>query len=51
MARITIIGAGMMGTAMCWPLVDNQHQVRLVETPLDGYIIQEINSSGIHPTL
>lgn len=51
MAIITIIGAGMMGTAMCWPLVDNHHQVRLVGTPLDGHIIQAIASSGIHPTL
>jgi glycerol-3-phosphate dehydrogenase (NAD(P)+) len=51
MANITIIGAGMMGTAMCWPLADNHHQIRLVGTPLDGLIIKSLESSGYHPTL
>jgi glycerol-3-phosphate dehydrogenase (NAD(P)+) len=51
MAIITIIGAGMMGTAMCWPLVDNHHNVRLVGTPLDGHIIQSLERNGYHPTL
>lgn len=51
MATITVIGAGMMGTAMCWPLVDNDHQVRLVGTPLDTALVESIQIRGFHPTL
>lgn len=51
MAKVTIIGAGMMGTAMCWPLIDNGHEVRLVGTPLDEEIICSIQEIGLHPTL
>ena len=40
-----------MGTAMCWPLIDNGHKVRLVGTPLDEEIICNIQQTGIHPTL
>lgn len=51
MATVTIIGAGMMGTAMCWPLADNGHDVRLVGTPLDEDIIASIRETGVHPNL
>jgi glycerol-3-phosphate dehydrogenase (NAD(P)+) len=51
MADVTIIGAGMMGTAMCWPLADRGHAVRLVGTPLDNDIIHSIRDSGVHPRL
>lgn len=51
MADVAIIGAGMMGSAMCWPLVDNGHHVRLVGTPLDDAIIRSIQESGLHPKL
>lgn len=51
MPVITILGAGMMGTALCWPLVDNGHQVRLVGTPLDDEIIANIRRLGVHPRL
>ncbi len=51
MSVVTIIGAGMMGTAMCWPLVDNGHSVRLVGTPLDDEIIHSIRDSRVHPKL
>jgi glycerol-3-phosphate dehydrogenase (NAD(P)+) len=51
MSIVTIVGAGMMGTAMCWPLADNGHTVRLVGTPLDEEIIQRICSDRIHPRL
>lgn len=51
MAVVTIIGAGMMGTAMCWPLIDNGHTVRLVGTPLDEEIIRSIHETGFHPRL
>lgn len=48
---ITIIGAGMMGTALCWPLVDNGHLVRLVGTPLDNELIASMRTIGFHPRL
>lgn len=51
MATVTIVGAGMMGTAMCWPLVDNGHSVRLVGTPLDDEFIRSIQASRVHPRL
>ncbi|MBN1319135.1 MAG: hypothetical protein JXA42_26865 [Anaerolineales bacterium] len=51
MAIVTIIGAGMMGTALCWPLKDNGMDVRLVGTPLDEEIIRSIIQSRLHPTL
>lgn len=51
MAIVTIIGAGMMGTAMCWPISDRGHTVRLVGTPLDMEIIRSIRETGIHPKL
>jgi glycerol-3-phosphate dehydrogenase (NAD(P)+) len=51
MTTVTIIGAGMMGTALCWPLRDNRIDVRLVGTPLDEDIIRSIITTGFHPTL
>ena len=51
MAIVTIIGAGMMGSAMCWPLADNGHTVRLVGTPLDDEIIRTTRATGVHPRL
>ncbi len=51
MSVIAIVGAGMMGTALAWPLTDNGHSVRLVGTPLDEDIISAIRSNGAHPKL
>ena len=51
MSTIAIIGSGMMGTALCWPLRDNGHTVRLVGTHLDRLIITSIHTNGIHPRL
>jgi glycerol-3-phosphate dehydrogenase (NAD(P)+) len=51
MSLITIIGAGMMGTALCWPLSDNGHSIRLVGTHLDDEIISSIQLTGVHPKL
>ncbi len=51
MSVITIIGAGMMGTALCWPLVDNGHSVRLVGTPLDNEPVASMRNTGLHPRL
>jgi glycerol-3-phosphate dehydrogenase (NAD(P)+) len=48
---ITILGAGVMGSAMCMPLADNGHQVRLVGTHLDAHIIDSIKGNGLHPKL
>src|SRR5882724_168328 len=35
MARIAILGAGMMGSALAVPLVDRGHELRLIGTELD----------------
>jgi glycerol-3-phosphate dehydrogenase (NAD(P)+) len=51
MTEIAIIGAGMMGSALCWPLSDNHHSIRLVGTFLDEDIISACQSTGIHPKL
>jgi glycerol-3-phosphate dehydrogenase (NAD(P)+) len=51
MAKVAIIGAGLMGTAMCWPLSDNGHQVRLVGTHLDAEAIASCKALRRHPRL
>ncbi|MGE5602308.1 MAG: NAD(P)H-dependent glycerol-3-phosphate dehydrogenase [Nitrososphaerales archaeon] len=51
MANVTILGAGLMGTAVAWPLVDNGHEVRLVGTHLDTAIIRSCLDRGWHPRL
>jgi glycerol-3-phosphate dehydrogenase (NAD(P)+) len=51
MAKILILGAGVMGTAISVPLTDNGHTVHLVGTHLDGDIIEEIHDSRFHPKL
>jgi glycerol-3-phosphate dehydrogenase (NAD(P)+) len=51
MSNVTIVGAGMMGTAMAWPLSDNGHHVRLVGTHLDTEIIASCLKKRCHPRL
>ena len=51
MAIITVLGAGMMGSALCVPLVDRGHDVRLVGTHLDEEIIASLRKDNSHPTL
>ncbi len=51
MAIITILGAGMMGSAFCVPLADKGHIVRLVGTHLDRTIIENLKTGAYHPTL
>ncbi|MBU7584296.1 MAG: glycerol-3-phosphate dehydrogenase [Nostoc sp. TH1S01] len=51
MARILILGAGVMGTALSVPLTDNGHTVNLVGTHLDGKIIAQIQAGFSHPRL
>ncbi len=49
MNTITIIGAGMMGSALAFPAMHNGHEVRLVGTPLDREIISEAKRTNRHP--
>ena len=51
MATITIIGAGMMGSALAFPARENGNRVRLVGTPLDREIIDNCKATGKHPKL
>lgn len=51
MSVITIVGAGMMGSAMSFPAKANGHEVRLVGTPLDAEIIRHAKETGYHITL
>ena len=51
MARIAILGAGMMGSALSFPLLDRGHEVRLIGTPLDDAIIGALKAGAPHPTL
>ncbi len=50
MGVITIVGAGMMGSAMCFPAADNGHEVRLVGIH-NRESIDSVRSCGYHTTL
>ncbi len=49
MAIVTIIGAGMMGSALAFPARENGHEVRLVGTHLDREIIEACKKTDQHP--
>ena len=49
MAIVTIIGSGMMGSALAFPARENGNTVRLVGTPLDRDIIDTCRKTGRHP--
>ena len=49
MKTITIIGAGMMGSALAFPARENGNEVRLVGTHLDREIIDTCRQTGRHP--
>lgn len=51
MSIITIIGAGMMGSAMSFPLRDNGHEVRIVGTPLDVEIVNRLKEDNYHANM
>ncbi len=51
MATITIVGAGMMGSAMSFPASRNNNKIRIVGTPLDRAIIDHARATGEHLTL
>lgn len=48
MAVVTIIGAGMMGSALAFPARENGHEVRLVGTHLDREIIDDCVKNNRH---
>ena len=49
MKTITIIGAGMMGSALAFPARENGNTVRIVGTPLDREIIEACRTTNRHP--
>lgn len=49
MSIVTIIGSGMMGSALAFPARENGHEVRLVGTPLDREIIDACRKTDRHP--
>ncbi len=51
MATVSVLGSGIMATALAFPLTDNGHEVRLVGTHLDREIIDSIKETGVHPGL
>ena len=48
MAVVTIIGAGMMGSALAFPARENGNEVRLVGTHLDRQIIEDCIRTNRH---
>lgn len=51
MARVAVVGAGMMGSALTMPLCDRGHEVRLVGSPLDDATVASVRTTGVHPKL
>ncbi|MBR2021001.1 MAG: glycerol-3-phosphate dehydrogenase, partial [Clostridia bacterium] len=49
MATITIVGAGMMGSALAFPARENKNEVRIVGTHLDRDIINTCTKENKHP--
>lgn len=49
MAVITIVGAGMMGSALAFPARENNNEVRIVGTHLDREIIDACIAENKHP--
>ena len=49
MATVTIVGSGMMGSALAFPARENGHEVRLVGTHLDREIIDACKKTDRHP--
>ena len=51
MAVITVLGAGVMGSAVTYPASDNGNEIRLVGTHLDHEIITSCKERRFHPKL
>ncbi len=49
--KLTIIGAGAMGSALTIPLAVRQHEVRLFGTPFDEAVIASLRNGDPHPAL
>ncbi len=49
MAKVVIVGSGMMGSALAFPARENGHEVRLVGTHLDREIIDTCKNTNRHP--
>jgi glycerol-3-phosphate dehydrogenase (NAD(P)+) len=50
-AIITVVGAGVMGTALAFPAAGNGNTIRLVGTHLDDEIIRSVQEKHYHPKL
>ncbi len=50
MAKITVLGAGVMGSALAVPACE-RNEVTLVGSPIDDSIIRELQAGRHHPTL
>ncbi len=48
MAKVAIVGSGMMGSALAFPILENGHSVNLVGTHLDTEIIEAAKKTGRH---
>lgn len=51
MSVLTFIGAGQMASALTFPTFENGHEIRLVGTPLDREVIDELKKSDYHINL
>ncbi len=51
MAVITFIGSGQMASALTFPAFENDNEVRLVGSPLDNEIIEQLKKDNYHKTL
>ena len=52
MAKIIILGAGVMGSAFSLPCIDNSHETIIAGTHLDNDFIDQINQNdNFHPVL
>ncbi|MBW3632698.1 MAG: glycerol-3-phosphate dehydrogenase, partial [Chloroflexi bacterium] len=51
MARVTILGAGDMGTALLTPLRAGNHELRLWGTKHDTVIVEALGRGDPHPRL
>jgi glycerol-3-phosphate dehydrogenase (NAD(P)+) len=51
MKKVTILGAGVMGSAMTLPFRDRGYTVQLVGTHLDEHIVASVKANLFHPKL
>ena len=51
MTTVTMLGAGIMASALTVPLAENGHEIRLVGTHLDTEIVDSVQRTGVHPGL